>query len=111
MEKTFIMKVNKRVCLAALESLILLISILSCSLKYDEVVNAEDSNPEFVFTHATMLRYEKGEETAKIQADSIDNIVNTPVTFIKMDVEGSEAKAIAGAFMPKTRLNRIRGSP
>lgn len=37
------------------------------------------------------------EGSIEIQADSIDNIVNTPVTFIKMDVEGSEAKAIAGA--------------
>ena len=37
------------------------------------------------------------EGTGVVQADCIDSIVNSPVSFIKMDVEGSEAKAIAGA--------------
>lgn len=37
------------------------------------------------------------EGTVEVQADSIDHIVNSPVSFIKMDIEGSEAKAIAGA--------------
>lgn len=37
------------------------------------------------------------EGTVVVQADCIDNIINSPVTFIKLDVEGSEAKAIAGA--------------
>ena len=32
-----------------------------------------------------------------IEVDAIDNMVNEPVTFIKMDIEGSEYKAIVGA--------------
>ena len=33
----------------------------------------------------------------EVQADTIDNIVNTPVTFMKMDIEGAESMAIEGA--------------
>lgn len=33
----------------------------------------------------------------EVQAEKIDNVVNSPVTFIKMDIEGSEALAIEGA--------------
>ena len=33
----------------------------------------------------------------EIKADTIDSMINTPVTFIKMDVEGSESMAIDGA--------------
>lgn len=32
-----------------------------------------------------------------IDADSIDNCMNSPVTFVKMDVEGAEYKALLGA--------------
>lgn len=32
-----------------------------------------------------------------IEVDSIDNVINSPVTFIKMDIEGAEYKALLGA--------------
>lgn len=35
--------------------------------------------------------------TMKIKVDSIDNALDSPVTFIKMDVEGAESKALLGA--------------
>ncbi len=35
--------------------------------------------------------------TATIEVDKLDNIVKEKVTFIKMDIEGAEAKAIEGA--------------
>ncbi|MBQ7595954.1 MAG: FkbM family methyltransferase [Clostridia bacterium] len=33
----------------------------------------------------------------QIKADSVDSVINEPVTIIKMDIEGSEEKAILGA--------------
>lgn len=38
-----------------------------------------------------------GEGDIKIEVDSIDNLINRPVTFIKMDIEGSEYQALLGA--------------
>lgn len=35
--------------------------------------------------------------TLKVDVDSIDNMIKTPVTFIKMDIEGSEYQALLGA--------------
>lgn len=46
------------------------------------------------FGSASMIT---NEGIVEVQADCIDNIVDSPVTFIKMDIEGSEAKAITGA--------------
>lgn len=37
------------------------------------------------------------EGTVTIEADSIDNVIKEPVTFIKMDIEGSEYQALLGA--------------
>ena len=44
----------------------------SCSLKYSETVNAEETNPEFIFNHAKLTRYEKGKETVVVNADNIE---------------------------------------
>ena len=33
----------------------------------------------------------------KIQVDALDNLINEPISFIKMDIEGSEAIALEGA--------------
>lgn len=41
--------------------------------------------------------------TAQINVDSLDNIVKTPVTFIKMDIEGAEYNALLGAEKTITR--------
>ena len=55
----------------------------SCSLKYDESVNAEETNPEFVFNHARLVRYERGAETVVVQADNIEQYKDSPVTYGK----------------------------
>lgn len=66
---------------------ILLISLFilnfSCSLKYDETTNAEETNPEFVFTHAKMIRYKKAEESVKVFADSIEQYKDSDQTYAK----------------------------
>ena len=56
---------------------------ISCSLKYDQTVNAEETNPEFVFTHAKMIRYKKGEESVKVFADSIEQYKDSDITYGK----------------------------
>ena len=65
----------------ALFTVIILFSSISCSLKYDEVVNAEETNPEFIFNHAKLVRYEKGEETVRVQADDIEQYKDSSITY------------------------------
>jgi len=56
---------------------------LSCSLKYQETVNAEETNPEFVFTNAKLIRYEDGEETVVVNADNIEQYKDSDITYGK----------------------------
>ena len=56
-------------------------SITACSLKYDEIVNAEESNPEFVFNHAKLVRYEKAQEKVVVQADNIEQYKDSSITY------------------------------
>ena len=58
-----------------------MLCFISCSLKYDEVGNAEETNPEFVFNHAKLVRYENGKETVVVQADNIEKYKDSPVTY------------------------------
>ena len=58
-----------------------LIFCISCSLKYDQTVNAEETNPEFVFTHAKMIRYKNSEESVKVFADSIEQYKDSDITY------------------------------
>ena len=70
-------------------------SMISCSLKYDETVNAEETNPEFVFNHARLVRYEKGEETVVVQADNIEQYKDSSVTYgknVKFTTYGDDHK-------------------
>ena len=60
-----------------------LIFCISCSLKYDQTVNAEETNPEFVFTHAKMIRYKNSEESVKVFADSIEQYKDSDITYGK----------------------------
>lgn len=60
-----------------------LIFSTSCSLKYSETVNAEETNPEFVFNHAKLVRYEKGKETVVVNADNIEQYKDSDITYGK----------------------------
>ena len=62
---------------------VFLIFSLSCSLKYDETVNAEETNPEFVFTQAKMIRYKNDRESVKVFADSIEQYKDSDITYCK----------------------------
>ena len=55
----------------------------SCSLTYSETVNAEETNPEFVFNHAKLVRYEKGKETVVVNADNIEQYKDSDITYGK----------------------------
>ena len=61
--------------------IIVVFSITACSLKYDEIVNAEESNPEFVFNHAKLVRYEKAQEKVVVQADNIEQYKDSSITY------------------------------
>ncbi|MBR5032722.1 MAG: LPS export ABC transporter periplasmic protein LptC [Treponema sp.] len=65
-------------CLLIISSL-----FLSCSLKYDQSVNAEETNPEFVFKHAKMIRYKNAEESTVVHAESIEQYKNSDITYGK----------------------------
>ena len=56
---------------------------ISCTLKYDQTVNAEETNPEFVFKHAKMIRYKNAEESTVVRAESIEQYKNSDVTYGK----------------------------
>ena len=73
---------NKTLFVLALTALAF--SAASCSLKYDEIVNAEETNPEFIFDHAKMIRYENDNETVVVQADNIEQYKDSPVTYGKI---------------------------
>ena len=55
----------------------------SCSLKYSETVNAEETNPEFVFNHARLVRYENGNESVVVNADNIEQYKDSDITYGK----------------------------
>lgn len=58
----------------------------SCSLKYGENVNVEDSTPEFVFQDTTITRYEDKKITVEISAGTLEQYKDSSETFAK-DVE------------------------
>ena len=55
----------------------------SCSLKYSETVNAEETNPEFIFNHAKLMRYENGQEKVVVLADNIEQYKDSDITYGK----------------------------
>lgn len=54
---------------------------LSCSVKYDEAINAEDKVPEFVFNETKMIRYENNSPSFEISAGSLEQYKNTSETY------------------------------
>ena len=77
---------NKRFYISTIIYLLLISSsffCFSCSLKYEETVNAEETNPEFVFTQAKMIRYKNSRESVKVFADSIEQYKDSDITYGK----------------------------
>ncbi len=53
----------------------------SCSLKYDEGLDAEKNNPEFVFNEAKLIRYKNAREDVKVQAQKIEQYKDSALTY------------------------------
>lgn len=64
-------------------SLILLSGLISCSVKYDEIVNVENTTPEFIFQDANLTRYEDMVPKNQVSAEVIEEYKNSPETFAK----------------------------
>lgn len=66
--------------------LFLLSSVLlffSCSIKYDEVVNVEETTPELIFNNARMTRYKNDKISIEISAESLEQYKNSSETYGK----------------------------
>ena len=79
MNKNCLYKKSLFICAA----FFLILSGFSCSLKYSETVNAEETNPEFVFNHARLVRYENGNESVVVNADNIEQYKDSDITYGK----------------------------
>lgn len=78
------MKIKYFSCIIALLFVaVFLVLSSACSLKYDEATNAEETNPEFVFTHAKMIRYKNNAESVKLYAESIEQYKDSNKTYGK----------------------------
>ena len=54
-----------------------------CSLKYEEGVNAEERNPEFIFYDTKIMRYEDNKKTAEIHAEQLEQYKDSNETYAK----------------------------
>ena len=63
--------------------ILLVLTATGCTLKYDETVHAEETNPEFSFSNARIVRYKKGDENVRVQADNIEQYKNSSKTYGK----------------------------
>ena len=54
-----------------------------CSLKYEEGVNAEERNPEFIFYDTTIMRYEDSKKTAEIHAEQLEEYKDSNEIYAK----------------------------
>ena len=59
------------------------LSSSSCSLKYDEAVNAEEKNPEFVFYNTKLTRYESNKKKAEVNTEYLEQYKNSDATYAK----------------------------
>ena len=86
-----------------------IILVTSCSLKYDESVNAEDKVPEFVFEETKMTRYENLKASLEVQAATLEQYKNSnetygkDISFISYDKEGkTETEGSCGIIFADT---------
>lgn len=59
------------------------ISFFSCSLRYDDGVDAEKTTPEFIFNQAKLVRYKDAKEDVRVQADNIEQYKDSSITYGK----------------------------
>jgi len=55
----------------------------SCSVRYEDVVNTEESTPELVFQNIKMSRYENRQITVEMEAEFLEQYKNTEETYGK----------------------------
>ncbi len=67
----------------ALVLLSLTFLFFSCSIKYEDVVNTEESTPELVFQNTKMSRYENDKITVEMEAELLEQYKNSPETYGK----------------------------
>ena len=84
-KKTFQFNSNffslKHLVLLGISTLVLFSS--SCSLKYDETINAEERNPEFIFFDTKLTRYENNSKKAEINTGYIEQYKNSDATYAR----------------------------
>ena len=77
-----------------------------CNATLDEIETGYKVIPKGLWDKPETLKFDmqgnscssvSDEGTVTIEVDSIDNIIEEPVTFIKMDIESSEYQALLGA--------------
>lgn len=67
----------------ALFMLIFLSALTSCSLKYEQEVNAESISPELKFQNVRFRKYENGSLTAEIRAEQLEQYKSDGISFAK----------------------------
>jgi len=63
--------------------LFFVIGITSCSVKFEEALDVEDSTPEFIFQEVNMIRYENRTPKSELTATMIEQYKDSPETFAK----------------------------
>ena len=83
-----------RICCVIVFSTLFVGLSSSCSLKYDEAVNAEEKNPEFVFYDTKLTRYENNKKKAEVDTEYLEQYKDSDATYAKnvsfqtVDTEG-----------------------
>ena len=61
--------------------LVLALSTISCSIKYQDSFNAENSVPEFKFEESELTRYEKRKITVSFSAQELEQYKKSSESF------------------------------
>ena len=59
------------------------ITLSSCSLKYQDTIEVDEKIPEFVFENTSITRYEDKKITVEINAEALEQYKNSSETFAK----------------------------
>lgn len=64
-------------------SSIIIFSLSACSLKYNDVLQADSVTPEFIFSNAELTRYENNRVTVEFNAENLEQYKNSSESFAK----------------------------